>query len=70
MRSRTNPRDFPGGPVVKTPFSQGRGHGFDPQSGNQDPTCCMVQPKKRKKKEQIPVRFFWATRKMRDPRVG
>jgi len=50
MGSRTNPRDFPGGPVVKTPFSQGRRHGFDPRSGNQDPTCCMVQPKKRKKR--------------------
>ena len=23
-------RDFPGGPVVKTPHSQCRGHGFDP----------------------------------------
>ena len=23
-------RDFPGVPVVKTPFSQCRGHGFDP----------------------------------------
>ena len=25
--------DFPGGPVVKTPSSQCRGHGFDPWSG-------------------------------------
>ena len=23
-------RDLPGSPVVKTPSSQGRGHGFDP----------------------------------------
>ena len=27
-------RDFPGGPVVKTPHSQCRGPGFDPWSGN------------------------------------
>ena len=27
-------RDFPGGPVVKTPHSQCRGHGFHPWSGN------------------------------------
>ena len=27
-------RDFPGGPVVKTPHSQCRGHGFDPWSGS------------------------------------
>ena len=27
-------RDFPGGPVVKTPNSQCRGPGFDPRSGN------------------------------------
>ena len=27
-------RDFPGGPVVKTPYFQHRGHGFDAGSGN------------------------------------
>ena len=27
-------RDFPGGPVVKTPHSHFRGPGFDPWSGN------------------------------------
>ena len=27
-------RDFPGGPVGKTPCSQCRGPGFDPWSGN------------------------------------
>ena len=27
-------RDFPGGPVAKTPHSQGRGPGFSPWSGN------------------------------------
>ena len=26
--------DFPHGPVVKNPYFQLRGHGFDPQSGN------------------------------------
>ena len=31
---RTQPRDFPGGPVAKTPRSQCRGPGFDPWSGN------------------------------------
>ena len=27
-------RDFPGGPVAKTPCSQSKGPGFDPWSGN------------------------------------
>ena len=30
-------RDFPGGPVAGTPYSQCRGHGFNPWSGNQIP---------------------------------
>ena len=29
-----NYRDFPGGPVAKTPHSQCRGPGFNPWSGN------------------------------------
>ena len=29
-----NLRNFPGGPVVKTPHFQCRGHGFNPLSGN------------------------------------
>ena len=33
-------RDFPGGPVV-VPL-QCRGCGFDPWSGNYDPTCCQA----------------------------
>ena len=37
--------DFPGGPVVKTPHFQCKGHRFDPWSGNQDPTCRVVWPK-------------------------
>ena len=45
-------RDFPGGPVVKTPCSQCRGHGFDPWSGNEDPTCHTAWPKKRKQKRE------------------
>ena len=32
-------RDFPGGPMVKTPCTQFRGPGFDPWSGNLYPTC-------------------------------
>ena len=30
-------RDFPGGPVAKTLYSQCRGSGFDPWSGNEIP---------------------------------
>ena len=33
-------RDFPGGPVVKTPHFHCRGSRFDPCSGNSDPACC------------------------------
>lgn len=45
--------DFPGGPVVKTLLScLGRVktlpmQGFDPCSGDQDPTCHVVRPEKR-----------------------
>ena len=50
---------FPAGLVVKIPSSQCRGPGFNPWSGNEDPTCPMVQPKinkflKRKKEKRIP----------------
>ena len=31
---KTKNRDFPGGPVVKTPHSQCRGHRFNPRLGN------------------------------------
>ena len=37
-------QDFPGSPVVKIQASNCKGHGFDPWSGNYDPTCCTVQP--------------------------
>ena len=40
------PWDFPGGPVVKTLSFQCRGRGFDPWSGNYNPTCHVVRPKK------------------------
>ena len=36
-------RDFPGGPVVKAPCTQGRGAGFDRWSGN-DLTCYNQVP--------------------------
>ena len=42
---KSSPGKFPGGPVIRTPWFRGRGHGFSPWSGNKDPTCCMVQPK-------------------------
>ena len=40
--------DFPGGPVVKILCFHGREHSVDPWSGNQDHTCHVVWPKKRK----------------------
>ena len=41
--------DFPSSPVVKTPGFQCRGHKFNPCLGNENPTCCIVQPKRKKK---------------------
>ena len=40
--------DFPSGPVVKTPLFQCRGWGSDPWSRSYDPTCCAVQPKRKR----------------------
>ena len=40
--------DFLGSPVVKTPCFQCRGQGFNPWSGNYDPTYRAVWPKKKK----------------------
>ena len=37
MEKNIKKRDFPGGPVGKTPGSQCRGPGFDPWSGNKIP---------------------------------
>jgi len=42
--------DFAGGPVVKILRFHGREHRVDPWSGNQDRTCHVVWPKKRRKK--------------------
>ena len=42
--------DFPGSPVVGTPCFHCRGQGFDPWSGNSDPTCHTAWPKRKKKK--------------------
>ena len=36
--------------MVKTPCIYCRGHGFDPWSGNLDPTCHTVQPNREKNK--------------------
>ena len=47
---RAHCRDFPGGPVVKTPHCQCRGCRFNPWSGVYDPTCHAAQPKDKKNK--------------------
>ena len=39
-------KDFPGGPVVKTPRFHCRGDRLYPWLGNKDPICFMVQQKK------------------------
>ena len=44
--------DFPGGPVVKIPCFQCRGHGFHSWSGNKIPHTTTSQIKKKKKKYQ------------------
>ena len=41
--------DFPGGPVIKTPRSQCRGHRSGPWLGNYDLTCCKKKKKDLKK---------------------
>ena len=41
--------DFPGGPVVKAPCSRRRERGFDPWSGNLDPTCQVVWQQQQQK---------------------
>ena len=48
VKNQWTMRDFPGGPVVKNLCFQGKGHGFDPWSGNEDPTCCESWPKNKK----------------------
>ena len=44
--------NFPGGLVVRILCFNCRGQGFDPCSGNSDPTCHGVWPKKKKKKKK------------------
>ena len=43
-------RDFPDGPVVETHASTAGGMGSLPVWGTKLPTCCLVWPKKKKKK--------------------
>ena len=45
LRETAFPWDFPRGPVVKTLCFHCRGCGFDPCSGNQDPTCHVAENK-------------------------
>ena len=47
--------EFPGGPEVRTPCFQCRGHGFDPWYGISDPANREGWPKKKKK---LVVLFF------------
>ena len=46
-------RDFPGGPVAKTPLSQGREPEFDPWVGNKDPACCVAKIEEEGKKDNV-----------------
>ena len=43
-RYREQTRDFPGGPVAKTPCSQWRGPRFNPWSGNWIPRAATKSP--------------------------
>ena len=45
----SDPRDFPGGPVVKIPHTRRRGQGADSWSGNQDPAWCGQKLKQNNK---------------------
>ena len=44
--------DFSGDPVIGALCFHYRGYGFNPWSGNWDPTCFKVRPKKKKKKKK------------------
>ena len=44
--------EFPGGLLVKTPCLHCRGWRFNPWSGNGDPACLAVRPKKRERKKE------------------
>ena len=49
LHVRAKSRDFPGGPVVKTPCFKWQGLRFNPWLENLDPTCHVMWPKKKKK---------------------
>ena len=51
--SKNSERDFPGGPVAKTPLSQGREPEFDPWLGNKDPACCVAKIEEEGKKDNV-----------------
>ena len=53
----SKPRDFPGGPVVKTPSSHCREHGFNLQAGTKTPhaTRCGAQTKQKLKTQIVPI---------------
>ena len=53
QRNPQNCRDFPGVPVVTLPCFHCRGNGFNPWSGNWDPTCHVVQSKIKRIGEDI-----------------
>ena len=48
IKDPCKPRQFPGGPVVRTPRFHCWGPGFDPWSENKDPASYAVLPKKKK----------------------
>ena len=48
-------KDFPAGPVAKNLCCHCRGHGFDPWSGNYNPTCYVALPKKNKSMKTVSV---------------
>ena len=55
---RMNVPDFPGSPVVKTPCSQCRGHGFDPCLGNWDPTYSAAFAPTKKRMNELHVNLI------------
>ena len=45
MKCKIKSGDFPGGPAIKTLHFHLRGCGFNPRSGNSDPTYRLMRPK-------------------------
>ena len=54
FRSASRWGEFPGPPVVKILLFQCRGHGFNPRSGNKDPTCSLGAAPKREMLRCLP----------------